>query len=349
MKYHFSRKEGWLGNPCGLVYFQGKYHLFFQVNPDVPRYGRMHWGHAVSEDLITWEEYPVAIGPDNEMSCNSGSAIVHNGRIWLFYTAVDTEYHETVCAAYSEDGFSFKKLEDNPVAKADLAGCSKFRDPFVMRYDNGFRMLTGAGQYGISKVLQYRSDDLIHWEYMGELLSDGRFGSVIEAPGLIETDGKWIFMIQSEKHLPTKVLFATGEYDGERFVFENDKDPFKPVDSGNDFLNPVTCIDENGTPVLMAWMFSTKLNSSAISCPREILISRKGEVCMIPYGQLRQKTVRESSFVSYGSGRLRVLFEGRTLFDKAYRECPDLTVLEDVGTVEVFIDGGRETVTLFVC
>ena len=349
MKYHFSRKEGWLGNPCGLVYFKGKYHLFFQVNPDAPRYGRIHWGHAVSEDLITWEEYPVAICPEIEMSCNSGSAIVHDGRIWLFYTAVDTEYHETVCAAYSEDGFSFKKLESNPVAKADLAGCSKFRDPFVMRYGDGFRMLTGAGQYGIPKVLQYRSDDLIHWEYMGELLSDGRFGNVIEAPGLIETDGKWIFMLQSEKHLPTKVLFATGDYDGEKFVFDDEKEPFKPVDSGNDFLNPITCKDENGTPVLMAWMFSTKLNSSAISCPREILISRKGEVCMIPYGPLRQKTVRESSFVGYGSGRLRVQFEGRTLFDKAYRECPDLTVLEDVGTVEVFIDGGRETVTLFVC
>ena len=119
--------------------------------------------------------------------------------------------------------------------------------------------------------------------------------------------------------------------------------------SGDDFFSPVTAEDENGSIVLMAWMFSMRMNSSAISCPREITVSRKGEVCLIPYAGLRNRQVIESSFVSYGSGRLRVHFEGRTLFDKAYRECPDIGVIEDVGTVEVFLDGGRETITLFVC
>ena len=99
----------------------------------------------------------------------------------------------------------------------------------------------------------------------------------------------------------------------------------------------------------MAWMFSMGMNSSAVSCPREVVISRTGEVCTIPYGQLREKLVRESSFVSYGAGRLRIQFEGRTLFDKAYRECPEIRVLEDVGSVEVFLDGGRETITRFIC
>ena len=210
-------------------------------------------------------------------------------------------------------------------------------------------MLMGAGQNGIGKVLQFESEDLINWNYKGELLSDGKFGSVIESPHLAEVDGKWVFIIQSEKHVPTKVLFATGEYDGDRFVFDDENDPFKSVDSGDDFFNPVTAEDENGSIVLMAWMFSMRMNSSAISCPREITVSRKGEVCLIPYAGLRNRQVIESSFVSYGSGRLRVHFEGRTLFNKAYRECPDIGVIEDVGTVEVFIDGGRETITLFVC
>ena len=149
--------------------------------------------------------------------------------------------------------------------------------------------------------------------------------------------------------MPVKVLFATGDYDGEKFVFDDATDPFKSVDSGDDFFNPVTAEDKNGSIVLMAWMFSMKMNSSAISCPREITVSRKGEVCLIPYGDLRNRQVIESSFVSYASGRLRVHFEGRTLFDKAYKECPEMGVLEDVGTVEVFLDGGRETITLFVC
>ena len=91
------------------------------------------------------------------------------------------------------------------------------------------------------------------------------------------------------------------------------------------------------------------MNSAAISAPRELTVSRTGEVCMIPYGTLRSKTVKESSFVSYNQGRLRVQFQGHTLFDKAYRECPDISVLEDVGTVEVFLDGGREMISMFVC
>jgi len=349
VKYHFSRKEGWLGNPCGLVYFKGRYHLFFQVNPNLPRYGRMHWGHAVSDDLITWEELPPALSPDKEMSCGSGSALVHDGKIWLFYTAVSFDYGETVCAAYSEDGITFYVYDNNPVAETPFEGSSKFRDPFVMRYGEGFRMLTGAGQYGIAKVLQFASDDLIRWEYKGELISDGMFGSVIEAPNLVEVDDKWIFIIQSEKHVPTKVLFAAGGYDGERFVFDDPADPFKPVDSGSDLYSPVTCTDENGCKVMMGWMFSMKMNSSAVSCPREIAFSRKGEVLLLPYGELGNRLVKESSFVSYGAGRLSVRFEGRTLFDKAYRECPEIRVLEDVGTVEVFLDGGREMITQFIC
>ena len=349
MKYHYFRKEGWLGNPCGLVYFKGRYHLFFQLNPDAPRYGRMHWGHAVSDDLITWEDLPVAISPDVEMHCSSGSAIVHEGKIWLFYISVSEDYKEVVCAAFSEDGISFKKCDKNPVVTIPLEGDVKFRDPFVMRYGKGFKMITGAGRNGVGKVLQFESDDLINWNYKGELVSDARFGSVIESPHIIEVDGRWVFIIQSEKHMPTKVLFATGEYDGENFVFEDDEDPFKPVDSGDDFYSPVTFEDENGSSVLMAWMFSMKMNSSAVSCPREITVSRKGEVCLVPYGELRNRLIKESRFVTYASGRLRVLFEGRTLFDKAYKECPDTRVLEDVGTVEVFLDGGRENITLFIC
>ena len=348
MKYHYSRKEGWLGNPCGLVYFKGKYHLFFQINPLSFRYGPMHWGHAVSDDLINWEDCPIAISPSGELSCNSGSAIVHDGKIWLFYTSLSMENRETVCACCSGDGINFTKMS-SPVATPPFEGNSKFRDPFVMRYQNGFRMLVGAGKFGVAKVVMYESEDLINWNYKGELLSDGRFGSVIESPQLIEVDGRWIFIIQGERHVPTKVLFATGDFDGERFVFDDPNDSFKPVDLGYDFLNPVTFEDEEGRKVLMAWLFSMKMNEAAISCPREITVSRKGEVCLIPYGELRSKLVKESSFVSFYSGRLIVQFQGHTMFDKAYRECPEISVLEDVGTVEVFLDGGRENISMFVC
>ena len=347
MKYHYSRKEGWLGNPCGLVFFKDRYHLFFQLNPDQPRFGPMHWGHIVSEDLISWEECPVAVSPSDELSCNSGCAIVQDGRIWLFYTSVSRNNTEKICAYASDDGISFTK--SGVEVTAPFEGTVKFRDPFVFRYGSGYRMLAGAGRDGVAKVVQYRSEDLINWEYIGELISDPVFGSVIEAPCIVESDGRWIFIIQSEKHLPTKVLFATGIYDGERFVFDDIKEPFKAVELGSDFYNPVAYAHEDGRVILMGWLFSMKMNSRAISCPREISVSRKGEVCLQPAGELRRRMVKESRFVSYASGRLRVQFEGRTLFDRAYRESPEVSVLEDVGTVEVFLDGGKENISVFIC
>ena len=349
MKYHYSRKEGWLGNPCGLVYFKDRYHLFFQLNPYLPRYGLMHWGHAVSEDLVTWEERPVAISPEDEASCNSGSAIVHDGKLWLFYNASLSDGSEVICAAYSEDGVCFEKCSGNPVLTNPYEEGGKFREPFVFRFGSGFRMLVGAGKDGIARVLQYESKDLNDWKFMGELITDGRYGSVIEVPQLVEVDGKWVFIIQSEKHLPTKVLFATGDYDGGAFVFGDDKEPFKPVDTGTDFLNPVTCEDSEGRRIIMAWMFSMKMNSSAISLPREMYLSRKGELCLNPVRELKSRQIKESRFVTYASGRLRISFEGRTMFDKAYRECPEISVIEDVGTVEIFLDGGRENISMFIC
>ena len=348
MKYHYSGKEGWLGNPCGLVYFKGKFHLFFLINPLSFRFGPMHWGHAVSDDLISWEDCPVAISPENELCCNSGSVIVHDGKLWLFYTSLSFDNREKICAAVSEDGVVFTRF-DSPVALSPFDGNCKFRDPFVMKSSDGFRMLVGAGKFGVAKVLQYESEDLFSWKYKGELLSDAKFGSVIEAPQMIEVDGRWVFIIQGERHVPTKVLFATGMYDGERFIYDDEADPFKPVDIGYDFLNPVTCRDNEGRMVLLGWLFSMKVNSSAISCPREISVSGKGEVCLNPYGELSNRVVKESNYVSYDYGRLRVQYEGRTLFDKACRECPEIRVLEDVGTVEVFLDGGRENISMFVC
>ena len=145
MKYHYSRKEGWLGNPCGLVYFKGKYHLFFQLNPYLPRYGLMHWGHAISDDLITWEDRSVAISPEDESSCNSGSAIVHDGRIWLFYNATSSAGEETIRTAYSDDGVCFTKPSENPVITSPFEDNGKFREPFVFKYNNGFRMLRRRG------------------------------------------------------------------------------------------------------------------------------------------------------------------------------------------------------------
>ena len=90
--YHFMAQQGWINDPNGLIYFKGKYHFFYQYNPYDAYWGAMHWGHAISDDMVHWEYLPIALAPsesyDNhkEGGCFSGSAIEHEGKLYLLYT-----------------------------------------------------------------------------------------------------------------------------------------------------------------------------------------------------------------------------------------------------------------------
>ena len=125
--YHFMAQSGWLNDPNGLIYFRGKYHFFFQCNPYGGFWDCMYWGHAVSEDMLHWEYLPFALAPSEPYDdypkggCFSGSAIEHEGKLFLMYTG--TSHYgkgivQTQCIAYSEDGIYFKKYPGNPVITA---------------------------------------------------------------------------------------------------------------------------------------------------------------------------------------------------------------------------------------
>ena len=116
--YHFMAQQGWINDPNGLIYYKNKYHFFYQYNPYDAYWGAMHWGHAISDDMLHWEYLPVALAPsepyDNhkEGGCFSGSAIEHDGKLYLVYTGT-TNYGDgfiqSQCLAYSEDGVHFVK------------------------------------------------------------------------------------------------------------------------------------------------------------------------------------------------------------------------------------------------
>lgn len=119
-KYHFMAETGWINDPNGLIYFKGKYHFFYQYNPYQSFWENMHWGHAVSDDLIHWEYLPVALAPSEPYEdhlkggCFSGSAIEFDGKLYLIYTAATNHgngFVQTQCVAYSEDGIHLKNMK----------------------------------------------------------------------------------------------------------------------------------------------------------------------------------------------------------------------------------------------
>ena len=110
-KFHAAPLSGWMNDPNGLIWSGEKAHLFYQCNPYAPKWGRMHWGHMVSTDLVRWEHLPVALAPDQPferlLGCFSGSAIEHEGRLHLLYTGVSAPGGQQQCLAVSLDGVDF--------------------------------------------------------------------------------------------------------------------------------------------------------------------------------------------------------------------------------------------------
>ena len=135
LRYHYKPSKGWMNDPNGLVYFKGYYHAFYQHAPHhpIPWQEPMHWGHARTKDFLHWEELPVALTPGDPYDgggCWSGTAIVKDDKLYLFYAAITAV--STIAVAVSEDGIHFEKYEGNPVIDTfPPEGGPDFRDPAV--------------------------------------------------------------------------------------------------------------------------------------------------------------------------------------------------------------------------
>lgn len=251
---HFSPRENWMNDPNGLVFHEGKWHLFFQHNPQGTRWGNMSWGHATSSDLLHWEQQPLAIPQTFDDAGNpvedifSGSAVsdvtnssglgtAENPPLVALYTSAYTQHHPTLAGrqaqslAYSlDDGQTWTKYAGNPVLDR---GSANFRDPKVFRYDGP------AGSYWVMvaveavdhKVVLYRSDNLIDWTYLSEFGNANATGGVWECPDLfpLAVDGdpdnvKWVMVVNLN---PGAVgggsggQYFVGEFDGTTFTSES--------------------------------------------------------------------------------------------------------------------------------
>jgi fructan beta-fructosidase len=306
---HFSPKQHWMNDPNGMVFYDHTYHLFFQYYPSGNVWGPMHWGHAVSTDLLHWKEMPIALYPDTLGYIFSGSAVVDSNNTTGFsktgkppLVAIFTQHDpkgekagksnfQNESIAYSlDDGINWIKYDHNPVLRNP--GIKDFRDPKVMWYPKQKKwVMTLATK---DRITFYSSPDLKKWKKESEFGKDfGAHGGVWECPDLFPLklgDNKtyWVLIVNVNPGGPnggSATQYFIGQFDGNKFT-PVDK-ATKWLDYGPDEYAGVTWGDLGSRKVFLGWMSNwlyatqvpTTLWRSAMTFPRELrLIKYKNSI-----------------------------------------------------------------------
>lgn len=305
-QFHFSPPENWMNDPNGMVYHDGEYHLFYQYYPDSTVWGPMHWGHAVSEDLVYWEHLPVALYPDTLGYIFSGSAVMDTKNTSGLGTAdnppmvaIFTHHHPEAeqegkanyqyqSLAYSLDnGRTWEKYEGNPVL-VNKDSEKDFRDPKVFWYSENkeWIMILAVKDH----VELYHSTDLKDWSYLSDFGKGiGGQGGVWECPDLFQlttSDGKtkWVMLVSVNPgglHGGSGTQYFVGEFDGTVFINEFDSTEVHWLDYGADNYAGVTWAgvpSDDGRRLFVGWMSNweyaqqvpTEKWRSAMTLPREL-------------------------------------------------------------------------------
>ncbi len=312
---HLLPPHNWMNDPNGPIWWKGKYHLFYQLNPHAAVWGDMHWGHAVSPDMVHWHHEPIALaptpgGPDSE-GCFSGSAVVYNGVPTFIYTGVQNappeqstirdgnpRLRETQMLAVAEDDglLRWKKQETPVIATPPPAmQVTGFRDPCPWKERDGWYVGVGSGERGKGGcVLLYRSQDLRHWEYLHPLLwgkPNGRktdnpcdSGEMWECPDFFPL-GKAHYLHYSTEN---KVIWTTGEYDAEAHTYSPKREGV--LDHSEAYYAPKSFLAGDGRRILWGWIrearpeaeFAAAGWSGCMSLPRVLTVGQQGQLEMHP-------------------------------------------------------------------
>ncbi|MBI1256683.1 MAG: hypothetical protein GC204_04375 [Chloroflexi bacterium] len=289
-QYHFLPPSNWMNDPNGLIQWQGKYHLFYQHNPFGPLWGNMHWGHAVSADLVHWTDLPIGIAPTpgsaDETGIFSGCCINNNGVPTAVYTGTRGAHNEvqTQCLATSHDDdlLTWEKYPGNPVLSevpAESGQTNDFRDPFVWKEADGWYMVLGSRIKDVGgAVFLYRSTNLTEWEYLHPLLvsSSGHPAGVWECPNFFRLGDEWVLIISAITGVSTPtVIYFVGSYENHQFtpVYEG------VLDDGTMYA-PLSFVDEQQRRLLIGWLREARSDddqrnagwSGVQSIPRVLLL-----------------------------------------------------------------------------
>jgi fructan beta-fructosidase len=324
-QYHFTPQKGWMNDPNGLVFYAGEYHLFYQYFPDSTVWGPMHWGHAVSKDMVHWEHLPIALYPDSLGLIFSGSAVVdwnntsgfgsiENPPLIAMFTYHNMDWEkagridcENQGIAYSLDkGRNWIKYEKNPVVQNP--GVKDFRDPKMIWFEKTkqWNLILSAH----NRVKIYSSPNLKNWKFESEFGWDaGAHGGVWECPDLfpLKVEGsnqtKWVLIVNMNPGGPNSgsgTQYFVGDFDGRQFIPNSKETSW--LDFGRDNYAGVTWSDipeSDGRRLFIGWMSNwnyaqlvpTHPWRSAMTIPRELKLDQtdgKFRVKSVPVQEMNQ-------------------------------------------------------------
>ncbi len=350
-RIHYRPAKGWINDPNGLVWFKGYYHVFYQHAPhfETPWHESMHWGHARTKDFLRYEELPVALCPDKPYDrdgCWSGTAVVKDGVLWLFYACI-REGTQAVAAAYSEDGVRFEKYGGNPVIPSyPPEGGPDFRDPAVCFADGCYWcvMASGSRERNTAVLLLYESADLLHWQYRG-VLREWENAKFAECPSFVPFGDRYLLAASVCRGEGHRFSLAAGSFREGRFTPEVEGE----VDKGPDQYAGQIFSDPSGRALLISWIPGwnyagyRERDIGCMSVPREITCEN-GVLRAYPAWEVRQfLTEGDPALVPTAEG-FRIRREGRE--DVIHTGVPDsLACLRDGPVLEVFVNGGEEVYT----
>ena len=287
-QFHFTPDRNWMNDPNGLVYYKGRYHLFFQHNPEANVWGSMSWGHATSSDLYNWRQEPVAIAGTPTSGIFSGSAVVdlnnttgfgaaENPPIVAIYTEhQNDESNQSQCLAFSiDEGATFTKFAGNPVL--DIKA-KNFRDPKVQWIDDQWIMAVALANY--YKISFYSSPDLKSWKHLSDFGPAAEIGGVWECPDLIAFEDKWVLLVSLNPggyQVGSGTQYFIGNWNGKEFIPDDVQTRW--LDYGRDNYAGVTFSNvPEKKKIFLGWMsnwhYAGKVPTdpwrSAMTLPREL-------------------------------------------------------------------------------
>ena len=301
-RFHFTPKKNWMNDPNGLVYKDGEYHLFFQHNPKENIWGNMSWGHAVSPDLFSWQELPVAIACTDDTGIFSGSVVIDDKNTTGFGTlenpamvAIYTEHKndkskQSQCLAFSLDnGRTFTKYDGNPILDINSPD---FRDPKVQWIDG--KWLMTIARPDLHQISFFISPNLKEWEHLSDFGPAAEVGGCWECPDLFQLGGKWVLIVSLNPggyQVGSGTQYFLGQWNGKEFIADDLRTRW--LDFGRDNYAGITF---NNAPenrrIFLGWMsnweYALKVPThpwrSSMTQPRELSLRN---------GLLIQEPIRE--------------------------------------------------------